>query len=677
MNTHKADLSLIKLKNFSISTVDASSHMKLAGNLKLAVVLLLSITYLAGCSGTSHRKPFDATHGGIHGTTVTGGIPTRPELKKAPVAPWEVWQMSRYPNESLKLGYRFSEEGNLQKASESFMSALSSARSAEEAEIALLGACSSLLKQGKSDDALSKISKYAALNNKKPGDLDARFSLITAYAYIDKSDMNQALAWFAQTYRASRGTGTVAEEARRGAMQYVRTFEGSELNAVYKKWQQDTFVASLVQGEESRRLQGGAKSSQANIKKWFVSETYFIGDVLPETGAVPPQERVDGFWRDESLVGPNTDGTVPNGDNPASVLTPASSTSGADSSSTFFAMPFGAYLPLSGVYQEHAKRVQEGVELALQQFAPGSNLITVDSEIAGPQAIDSLVSSSQVRAIFGPLVVKDIESVAASCERLRIPCVSFAKRKGITDLSSALFRLGANADNQVSVLLRYASKKLGSQGVVMFYPDNATGLEFQEAFNQIREQEGLTSLSAISYNPRSLESVHLAVEDAKKHVPDVIIIADTLTSAEPLLRLLKDPTASGGLARVPLLGTPLFADPMELRRYAALVEGAHIVSLFNPGSGREEVKNFIREYRKKYNREPDLLSALSYDATTFVLHAYRAEQFKNILKGNEVRALFESEDILGVSGRIRVLDNGELYRDLPVLVLSNGVLLEE
>ncbi len=667
---HKTDLFLIKLKNFSIRR-GVYSHL----------ILLLVVVLVSACTAASHRRPIDPRFETTSGSSSGSSFPGVVEVKKSPLAPWEVWHKVQYPNEALRQAYRFSEEGNLLKASETFFSAVSAARSAEEAEMALLETCSSLLKQGKSDEALTKISKYASLNKKKPGDLDARFSLLTAYAYINKSDTHQALAWFAQTYRASRGTGAVAEEARRAAMQYVRTFDGALLSTALKKWQQDTFVSSLIQGEESRRLQGGASLSPLGIQKWFDSETYSIEDSLPYAGEASSFDRRVAYLRDGSFSSQDM-ASSPGAetDTVSGVHTDVSAYDAAQkniSSSAAAPMSYGAYLPLSGAYQEHAKRIQEGINLSLEMFSPGSQLVSVDSETSGFQGIHSLVNANEVRALFGPLVVKDVEMVASLCERLRLPCVSFAKRKGIPDLSSAMFRLGANADNQVSVLIRYAERKLGAQSIVLFYPENANGKEFADACNDIRAQEGIRGLYSVAYNPRSLESVHLAVEDAKQYVPDIIIIADTLTSAEPLLRHLKDPGLSGGLSRVPLMGTSLFSDPQELRRYSPLVEGAHIVSLFNPMSARDEVQTFFRAYRKKFNREPDLLSALSYDATMFVLHAYNAEQFKNNLKGNEVRALFEAPDVMGVTGRIRVLDNGELYRDLPVLILSNGVLIEE
>jgi branched-chain amino acid transport system substrate-binding protein len=666
MNIPKGDLFLIKLKSSLINKRSVT----------YTLVFFVLMFIVCGCASSPRPRPLEGR--GTQPSTVT--LPGVREVKKSPSAPWEVWPRVRYPNKSLHQAYRYSEEGNLPKASEAFLSAVPVANNAEEAEAALLEACSSLLKEGKSDEVLSKISKYASLNNKKPADLDSRFSLLTAYAYIHKADRHQALAWFSQTWRASRGTGSVAEEARRGAMQYVRTFDGGTLSSMSTKWKRDTFVSSLIQGEQSRRLQGGSPLAVTSINKWFDTETYSIEDSLPYAGHVPPSDRADSYQRDESLYSPHGAGIATIPDTRKDTPDQHDAAPGSKDlvvSDLIGPMNFGAYLPISGTYKEHAKRIQEGILLALATYLPGSELVSVDSEEDGAQAIHSLVNAKEVRAMFGPLVVKDISIVAGICEQHRLPCISFSKRKGIPDLGSAMFRLGANPDNQLSVLLRYARRKLGGQSIVLFYPENSSGKEFADAYHEIRDREGLDFLHSVSYNPRSLESVHTAVEDAKQYMPDTVIIADTLTSAEPLLRHLRDPGLAGGISRVPLMGTSLFSNSQELRRYSSLVEGVYVVSLFNPISDRDEVQNFFRMYRKKFNREPDLLSALSYDAALFVAHAYASERFKNNLKGNEIRALFEADDVYGVTGRIRVLENGEMYRDLPVVVVSNGVLVEE
>lgn len=654
-NIHKIDPSLIKLENFL-----TKSSIK---NNNFFIFYLLFLVFCS-CTPEIQKRPIEPQE--VKDSSI--GILS---VKKAPLAPWEVWNKTTYLNSFLRDGYRFSEEGKIFDATKSFLSAVSSARSAEEAELSLLEACGSLLKQGNAEEALGRISKYASLNNKKPSELDSRFSLLTAYAYVLKDDTNQALAWFSQAHRSSRGSGVIAEESRRSAMHFVRTFNNSQLNDALRKWTKDIFVSSILQGEESRRLQGGNLLLSSSIKKWFLTETYFVepssryadlNDLTNNNQSFDGDGGVD-FKRDNSLSSEES-----------KLVEQSSDVDSVNNTGLDF--NFAAYLPLSGVYNEHARRIEEGILLSLETFSPTSRLITIDSESSEIDKISMVYRENNIKALFGPLLVKDVERLSPQCERLSIPCISFAKRKGIPDLGNSIFRLGANADNQLIVLIRYAERVLGARSFLLVYPDNPSGYEFKEALDDIKSASYGESLSSLSYSPKSLESFHTLVQEAKNLLPDVIIIADSISSSEPLLRLLKDNTVSGGLSNIPVMGVSLFSNPQEIRRYSSLVEGVFIVSLFNPFSKREDIVSFFNNYRNRFMREPDLLSALSFDATTFLLNAFGSENFRNNINGNEIRALKEAPSYNGITGRINVLQNGELYRDLQVLTVINGLLVE-
>jgi len=649
MSITKIDLFSTKLRTFSI-------------NSSFLLLILFISSVLTSCVGGGGRYGYRGISKPRDYTPLSS---QSDRIMVSPKAPWEVWHEPSFPSENLKMAKRYTEEGSLSKAEEEYSKALSSAKSSEEAEAALIGICSSLLKKGKSNEALSKISKYASLNNKQADQLDSVFSLITAYAYINKSDTNQALAWFSQAFKTGRGTGSIAEESRRASMQLVRTLDSNELSTLSDKWKQDTFVSSLVQGEKSRRLQGGSRLRIETFKKWFDESTYHVpirNNVQNELSSNTTQD----FNQSELINGQSVQDEASGFRGDSEMIPPTSSS-----------YVFGALLPLSGAYKSHAEFVKEGIELAINLRAPGSQLITQDSTSSLSSKFLDLVTMSSVQAIFGPLLVQDSEQVANECEKYRIPCISFAKKKGIPELSQAMFRLGATSDNQINVLLQYAELKFASRSIILFYPESAIGMEFAQSAEAIKVREGKDSLQLISYNPRSLESVHQAVESAKNYYPDTIIIADTIVSAEPLLRHLKDPSLSGELSRAQLMGTSLFTDQRDLQRLSSLLEGVRVVSLFNLNSNREPVKSFVSEYRSMFKKNPDLLAAQSYDAATFVIEAYNGMSQRALLKGNEIDSIRSMPSIEGVTGKLTVLENGELYRNLPVLLVTGGSLLEE
>lgn len=120
--------------------------------------------------------------------------------------------------------------------------------------------------------------------------------------------------------------------------------------------------------------------------------------------------------------------------------------------------------------------------------------------------------------------------------------------------------------------------------------------------------------------------------------------------------------------RTRFLGGQAWNDPrvsLSVGRYA---EGAVFSAVFFPDSPREEVRRFVEEYRRRYGREPGLVDALSYDATSLALEALeRAGPNRESVRG----ALSEVKGYRGASGQVRFSEegaNGACY----ILELSEG-----
>jgi len=105
--------------------------------------------------------------------------------------------------------------------------------------------------------------------------------------------------------------------------------------------------------------------------------------------------------------------------------------------------------------------------------------------------------------------------------------------------------------------------------------------------------------------------------------------------------------------------------PLTVGRYA---EGAVFSAVFFPDSPREEVKRFVEEYRKRYGREPGLVDALSYDATSLALEASeRAGPDRESVR----KALSEVKGYRGASGQVSFSEEGANWASY-ILELSEG-----
>jgi len=556
---------------------------------------------------------------------------------KASKAPWEVWSLGNYNNKDYLAAQRYEEEGNLDSASESLSKALNGAKTSEEAESYLLLLSSIDLKSGSSEKALSRISKYASKRHIDAGQLDSRFSLLTSYCYIAKNNTDQAYAWLVQSFKSGHGVGKIAEDSRRIAREYVRTFSAVELNDLQANWEKDSFVSSIIREEKSRRLQGGSIYSKSFLAKYFTRSNYELS----------PSQYYDSQVEE--------------------VIPPVDTTETSPISNNSSKIKIGALLPISGQYASHAKKVEEGIRLALREAGLESSLIVYDSNVDLIKSYNRLANEDKVKIVFGPMLVKDVETLATLQNNLSVPLVTYAKKRGLPALSPQIFRLGGTPENQLQTLLVFAQGKLGARKIALLYPEGEVGAEYNDAFQTIKVRGTDIFLESFHYQSRNLTQLNSLREQLATNSFDTVIIADSLPSAEPVLRAFKDSSIS---TPPNILGVSLLLDSEKISSYQAITEGVYLVSLFNSASKQAENIKFIEDYRNAFGQNPDLLAAQSYDSVKFALSAISNPSSR--LDEN----LLNSSALPGVTGTMHVLSDGDINRDLSILKVINGSLFE-
>ena len=153
-----------------------------------------------------------------------------------------------------------------------------------------------------------------------------------------------------------------------------------------------------------------------------------------------------------------------------------------------------------------------------------------------------------------------------------------------------------------------------------------------------------------------------------------MFVPDTLERAAPLLQLIRD-SHRGAL----LLGPAFWNEPVAVRGYGPLLENAVIVTPFFAQSSQPQVSKFVQEYKSKFSRSPDLLTAQAYDATMVLLSSLTkiTDLTPPLERGGEIaKQLHESQPYDGITGKISVQPNGELVRNMSILRLQGGELVE-
>jgi len=116
------------------------------------------------------------------------------------------------------------------------------------------------------------------------------------------------------------------------------------------------------------------------------------------------------------------------------------------------------------------------------------------------------------------------------------------------------------------------------------------------------------------------------------------------------------------------------ADSPKLAEIAGeAAEGFYIVTNFDRDDPRPVVQNFLKEYRKRYKIEPDMVGASAYDAFMIIVDAMR--KTKTYSNPTAIRmAISKTTNFDGLTGIIKGFTHiGEVVKPVQVQVVKNGL----
>lgn len=591
-------------------------------------------------------------------TKPTPSKPSEPRYERrvrvaadVPVPPWQLWDSGSLQSPEMAEAEVHLRQGQLEEAIFSYRDAIErsdSLRVREEAQLRMFG---TLLKLGQSSRVLKQISAYLKAENLTIADVGERYALLVAYAYAHQNDTDQMLAWLGTAYNATGGQGLYSMQARKEMQRVIPALPPAAFREFEQRWRTDALAGPIFAKERIRRAQGGALRPKPS-EKWFTASTYrtVLPPEIPNEALASRSGDVDALSDDATDVGSQAATTVPGSKRAIGVL-----------------------LPLSGRFAEHALKVKEGIGLAIEADGP-EKIETVYFDTKGDALIAEqeylrLAQQEGVSVVLGPLLVKEAESVAVRSREVGLPFITFTKRSGVPGLGSAVFRLGATLEDQVDELLTYSTSQLGLRRFAVLYPEKSSGREFATIFRDTCRSMGIEIVGEYAYYQGDQDSMRSAVAEASVSAPEAVFIPDSLEGAFGVLEALENSELSDAV----LLGPAQWNDPVAIRGYGQLIEGAVYVTPFYAASRSPGVSDFISSYTDKYRHAPELLAAQAYDATKLAISSLRAQKTAN---GKLIDTLSDVDVLNGVTGRLSVQEGGEIRRRMTVLRLYKGEVIE-
>lgn len=351
-----------------------------------------------------------------------------------------------------------------------------------------------------------------------------------------------------------------------------------------------------------------------------------------------------------------------------------SSSQGSESSgANADVIKIGGIAPLTGDVAVYGVAADNGVKLAIEEINANGGLlgkqiqyVVYDDKGDPTEAVNAykkLTSNDKVDAIVGAVTSKPTLTVTPLAAKDGIPIITpTATALEVTSAGPNIFRACFIDPYQGEVMAKFAVEELGASKAAIIYntaDDYSVGVA--EAFKEAVEGYGTQVVSFEGYNGDD-KDFKAVLTNVKSQGPDVLFIPDYYNRVGLIAQQAKE---------VGITATLLGADGWDgvIGVNPDAVEGAYFCNHYSTDDAAEEVQNFLKVYKEKYNEDPVSFAALGYDAMKILAAAI--EKAGSTDKDAVVKALAET-DITSVTGKITFDENRNPVKEVSIIKIENG-----
>ncbi len=331
-------------------------------------------------------------------------------------------------------------------------------------------------------------------------------------------------------------------------------------------------------------------------------------------------------------------------------------------------MLVGFYGSLTGDGASFGQSSREGAELAVDELnAAGGVLgrqlrLLVEDDQSKPEeasnAVTKLITQDKAVAILGEVASRRTLAAAPVAQKYQIPLITPAStNERVTKVGDSIFRVCFIDPFQGEVLAKFAYNDLKARKVAILKniaEDYSVGLtdSIIEHFTKL----GGTVLPPVGYSGADAD-FKAVLTQIRSEKPDAIFATGYYSEAGIIVRQAREL----GMKMPILGGDGWVGDALANGREA--LNNTFISNHYSGDNPAPIVQNFVSAYRERFNREPDAIAALAYDAVKVLADAMTRA---NSTDGPKVRDALAAADVAGVTGQLKM--NPERNVDKPAVV---------
>ena len=309
----------------------------------------------------------------------------------------------------------------------------------------------------------------------------------------------------------------------------------------------------------------------------------------------------------------------------------------------------GFAFTMSGPNAAYGQSQQKGAQLALDEIntrnaVPGVKINATFEDEAGDrnQAINvfNKFLSSNVTAIIGPTLSGVAQAADPLAQERKVPVLGVSNTAaGITDIGDYIFRDSLTEGDVIPQAVKKVAERVKpKKAALMFANDDAFSKSGGDTMRDSLKANNIeiATEQQFSTNDKDFRAQLTAVRQAN---PDVIMVSALTAPATAIVTQAREL----GL-RQPIMGGNGFNTPDLIKNAGDAAEGVIVGAAWNSASTNPKSQEFLKNYKAKYNQDPDQFAAQAY-AGVYIM----AEAIKNA-KSTEKPAVRDS------LARIRDLD---------------------
>jgi branched-chain amino acid transport system substrate-binding protein len=344
-------------------------------------------------------------------------------------------------------------------------------------------------------------------------------------------------------------------------------------------------------------------------------------------------------------------------------------------------IPIGFFAPITGPAAADGASAKNAVELGLKEVndvggikGKKVSLITYDDRLNPQEAVaiaNKLIERDKVVGVVSGSYSGPTRVTAPIFQKAGTPMVAgYAVHPDVTwdpkekKPNDFCFRNGFLGEIEGAAAAEFAVKNLKAKKMSLIFMDNDFGRAISSGFAARAEKLGATILTKQMYKFPGEKDFRPYLTRTKEGNPDVIFAAGYYNEAASIVRQSKELGITSQI-----LGEEGFDSPKFLEIAGPAAEGVIIATNLDRDDARPLVQNFLKNYRKAYNEDADMVGASSYDAFMILVNAIgKAGTDPKAIQ----KALLETKDYNGLTGKISRFVQGEVVKPVQIQVVKGG-----